>query len=72
MGLIPAFIEKEDTMPQKHSSMDGQNRPSSRHQVEQRTDEQLDYFTEKRRREAEPRKLIRPSPSKPKTDEDKS
>jgi len=59
-------------MPQEHSSKDGPSRPPQRHDLEQGAEEQLEHFNEERRRQAKPRKLIRPSPPKQKAGEEKS
>jgi len=72
MGLCTGFRTKEEMMPEKHSSKGGSQRPPERHHLEQHVDEQVQYFTDERRREAKPAKLIRPSPQKPKAGEDQS
>lgn len=53
-----------------HSSKDGNAAPVQRHRVNSSVDEQREYFTEDRRREALPREIKRPSP--PEEDENNS
>ncbi len=46
-----------------HSSKDGNDVPVQRHRLDCGVDEQQEYFTEDRRRSAQPRKITRPGPS---------
>ncbi len=70
MGLFTAIGAKGMMMPQEHSSKDGSNRPPERHRIEQPADEQREYFTEERRRNAKPKNLIRTSPPESKAGEE--